>query len=209
MQSPRAELIAETAITLLAERGMRGLTHRAVDEAAGLPTGSTSNLARTRAALLALTLTRLSELEEQHFTVAGVPTPGASEDAEIAAVAGTVAADLATGLTEQAAGMVGRLLYEQIYSDRRRTIARYELALEATRRPELRVIYDQAGRPFREAATVLMELAGSSEPDRHGRQLVAFSEGLMFDAIAGAGDEPTLADLEAAAGDALRGFLRE
>ncbi|NUS01248.1 MAG: TetR/AcrR family transcriptional regulator, partial [Nonomuraea sp.] len=30
----RAETVADTAITLLAERGMRGLTHRAVDEAA-------------------------------------------------------------------------------------------------------------------------------------------------------------------------------
>ncbi|MEU1948240.1 TetR/AcrR family transcriptional regulator, partial [Streptomyces sp. NPDC020125] len=28
-------MIADTALGLLAERGMRGLTHRAVDEAAG------------------------------------------------------------------------------------------------------------------------------------------------------------------------------
>ncbi|HLL33473.1 MAG TPA: TetR/AcrR family transcriptional regulator, partial [Streptomyces sp.] len=48
----RADLVADTALALLAERGMRGLTHRAVDEAAGLPQGSTSNVARTRQALL-------------------------------------------------------------------------------------------------------------------------------------------------------------
>jgi DNA-binding transcriptional regulator YbjK len=209
MQSPRAELIAEAAITLLAERGMRGLTHRAVDEAAGLPAGSTSNLARTRAALLELTLTRLTELEEQYFTLAGVPAPGAGRDDTIAEFASAVAADLVAGQAKLGAGMIGRLMYEQIYSGRRRTIARYELALEATRRPELRVIYDEAGRPFRESAVVLMELAGSPDPERHGRELVAFCEGLMFYAIAGAGAEPTLADLEAAAADALRGFLRE
>lgn len=207
MQSPRAELIAETAITLLAERGMRGLTHRAVDEAAGLPPGSTSNLARTRVALLELTLTRLTELEEQHFTVAGVPAPGAGRADMIAEFAETVAAGLRAGQTELAAGMLGRLMYEQIYDDRRRTIARYELALEATRRPELRVIYDEAGRPFRESAVVLMDLAGSPDPERHGRELVAFCEGLMFYAIAGAGIEPTLGDLVAAAADALRGSL--
>jgi DNA-binding transcriptional regulator YbjK len=193
MQSSRAELVAETAITLLAERGMRGLTHRAVDEAAGLPAGSTSNLARTRAALLELTLTRLSELEDQHFAMAG-------------ATAAT-AAELVAGRAEQVALMIGAVLHEQIYSDRRRMIARYELALEATRRPELRVIYDRAGRPFREAATGLMELAGSPSPARHGRQLVAFCEGVMFDAIAGAGDEPSLTDLEDAASDMLRAML--
>lgn len=33
----RADLVADTALALLAERGMRGLTHRAVDETAGLP----------------------------------------------------------------------------------------------------------------------------------------------------------------------------
>ncbi|MFC6576320.1 hypothetical protein ACFQBS_06085 [Planomonospora parontospora] len=82
MKSQRAELVAETAITLLAERGMRGLTHRAVDEAAGLPPGSTSNLARTRSALLELALARLTELEVELFSsfMAGAvgepPVPG-------------------------------------------------------------------------------------------------------------------------------------
>ncbi|MFC7648743.1 TetR/AcrR family transcriptional regulator [Streptosporangium lutulentum] len=77
MKPQRAELIAETAVTLLAERGMRGLTHRAVDEAAGLPPGSTSNLARTRSALLELTLARLTEVESDVlasvFDLAGQP----------------------------------------------------------------------------------------------------------------------------------------
>lgn len=192
MQSPRAELIAETAITLLAERGMRGLTHRAVDQAAGLPPGSTSNLARTRAALLELALNRLSELEEQHFAAAGADSPSQFVTMPPA---------------EALPAIVGRLLYEQIYVDRRRTLARYELALEATRRPELRTLYDRAGRPFRDAAIMLMRLAGSPDPVRHGGQLVACCEGLMFYAIAGAGDEPPLSALEAAATEIFRGFL--
>jgi len=62
MSTPRAALIADTAIALIAERGLRGLTHRAVDEAAGLPSGSTSNLARTRAALLETALARIADL---------------------------------------------------------------------------------------------------------------------------------------------------
>ena len=56
--SRRAE-IADTAITTLARDGMRGLTHRAVDRAAGLPEGSASYYFRTRQALLKATVERL------------------------------------------------------------------------------------------------------------------------------------------------------
>jgi hypothetical protein len=46
----RRALIADTAISTLARDGMRGLTHRAVDRAAGLPEGSASYHFRTRQA---------------------------------------------------------------------------------------------------------------------------------------------------------------
>lgn len=51
----RRLLVAQAAVRVIADRGMRGLTHRAVDTEAGLPLGSSSVLARTRAALLILT----------------------------------------------------------------------------------------------------------------------------------------------------------
>jgi DNA-binding transcriptional regulator YbjK len=181
----RSETVADTAITLLAERGMRGLTHRAVDEAAGLPPGSTSNLARTRAALLELTLSRLTELEMRALASAYQ-----SEALELS--------DLST--------VVAEALHIQL-QDRRRTLARYELALEATRRPELREIYDAAGRRFRDPAVALLAALGSRDPVRHARQLVAFGEGLMFDAIAGAGATPTLNELIEAMRDLLAGML--
>ncbi|MGW0478925.1 TetR/AcrR family transcriptional regulator [Nonomuraea sp. NPDC003214] len=181
----RSEAVAEAAITLLAERGMRGLTHRAVDEAAGLPPGSTSNLARTRAALLELTLSRLTELETEVFADGLVGRP-------------PTAAELPD--------LLARVLHIQL-RDRRRTLARYELALEATRRPELRRIYDRAGRRFRDPAVALLAAAGSADPVRHGQRLVAFGEGIMFDAIAGAGTEPSLDDLREAVAELLAGML--
>ncbi|MGE7467046.1 TetR/AcrR family transcriptional regulator [Brevundimonas sp. NPDC003935] len=182
----RSEIVADTAITLLAERGMRGLTHRAVDEAAGLPPGSTSNLARTRAALLELTLSRLTELEMRALALAYT-----SDSFELSDLPGVMA----------------EALHIQLM-DRRRTLARYELALEATRRPELRKIYDEAGRGFRDPAVALLTAVGSRDPVRHARQLVAFGEGLMFDAIAGAGATPTLDELIEAMRDLLAGMLR-
>jgi DNA-binding transcriptional regulator YbjK len=191
MPSPRAELVADTALALLAAAGMRGLTHRAVDRAAGLPAGSTSNLARTRAALLELALRRLTEVERRRF----------------AGTAGLVAADLRgpgrATLTDALAAMVDAQLREH----RASVLARYELALEATRRPALRAIYDELGRGFRAAAADLMRRAGSPDPGRHGPRLVAFVEGLLFDAVAGAGPEPGAADLREAVAEYLDGVL--
>ncbi|MFD8555813.1 TetR/AcrR family transcriptional regulator [Streptosporangium canum] len=207
MKSPRAEVVAEAAVTLLAARGMRGLTHRAVDEEAGLPPGSASNLARTRLALLELALERLTELEIAVFE------PLAGAGGRVATGAGLAEQVVpGVGLTEQVAlgalaEMTARMLWAQLTVDRRRTVARYELALEATRRPELRKIYDEAGARFRALAVELLAAAGSADPVRHGRQLVAFGEGVMFDAIAGAGTEPTPDDLRRGVEELLRGML--
>ena len=49
----RASTVDE-AVDLLGEQGVRAVTHRAVDAAAGLPVGATSNLFRTREALFSI-----------------------------------------------------------------------------------------------------------------------------------------------------------
>ncbi|WP_035702460.1 TetR/AcrR family transcriptional regulator [Glycomyces tenuis] len=183
--SPRARHVADAALDLLAERGMRGLTHRAVDEIAGLPLGSTSNVARSRVALLELALTRLEAIETERFTSAG-PFP---EDPD------ALAALLAAALTD----LIGR--------HRSLSLARYEMALEANRQPALRRRYDQLGRRPRELATAAMAAAGSPDPPRHGRTLLAFVEGLTFDALAGAGDAPSAEELHSALRGLLRGML--
>src|SRR5690348_5666405 len=95
MTSPRAELAADTALALLAAAGMRGLTHRAVDKAAGLPAGSTSNLARTRAALLELALRRLTELERRRFAGSAAPL-----DADLRGPGRDLLADALAGLVD-------------------------------------------------------------------------------------------------------------
>jgi DNA-binding transcriptional regulator YbjK len=162
----RARQVGDAAIAVLAGRGARGLTHRAVDQAAGLPPGTTSNHARTRAALLTLALTRIAELDAAD-NVPGLPgLPGPS---------------LADGLA--------RILHRMITDEeaRRRILARFELALEATRRPELRAAYDGMGRDFRTQAARLLAAAGSADPDRDAWALIAWMEGTAFYALAGAG----------------------
>jgi len=59
----RRTQLADAAIALVAESGMRGLTHRAVDARAGLPPGTTSAYLRTRQALIEAVVARIAELD--------------------------------------------------------------------------------------------------------------------------------------------------
>ena len=164
--SARARQIGDAAIAVLADRGARGLTHRAVDHAAGLPPGTTSNYARTRAALLTLTLTRIAELD------------AADSPPRLSGLSGPSLADALTR-------MLHRMIIDQ--ETRRRVLARFELAFEATRRPELRAAYDDMGRAFRTEAARLLAAAGSADPEQDAWALIAWLEGAAFYALAGAG----------------------
>ncbi|MEU0936646.1 TetR/AcrR family transcriptional regulator [Embleya sp. NPDC005971] len=190
----RLVLIGDTAIRLLVERGMRGLTHRAVDESAGLPPGSTSYYARTRAALLEVALARMTVLEAGEFA------PILADGEVHLALPGDVAG---------VADLVATIVSAAIRSGRDQKIARYELALEATRRSELRTMYDEAGTAFRGAAVGMLAALGSTTPERHGRFVVAWCEGVMFDAIAGAGwaTPPSRADIRVGVVELLSGML--
>ncbi|MFF3462830.1 TetR/AcrR family transcriptional regulator [Streptomyces sp. NPDC001984] len=185
----RADLVADTAITLLAERGMRGLTHRAVDEAAGLPLGSTSNVARTRQALLELVVRRHAEREARVLAPAEMPDPRGGLDSLVDALS------LAT--------------HRSVTRDRELLVSRYELALEATRRPELRSFYDAAGAVFRNQLEAMVTALGSTEPARHVLSLVAWADGLMFSCAAGSfhAEVPSLDEVRAGLRELLTGML--
>jgi DNA-binding transcriptional regulator YbjK len=178
--SRRAEL-ADAAISTLARDGMRGLTHRAVDRAAGLPEGSASYYFRTRQALLQATVERLADLD----------TTDMLDSTVLAALPGP---DLDT-FGDAAAGIVERWLT----TGRERQLARYELALEATRRPELRQALIASGAAIRAMVASQFAAAGVRQPDQRAADFVAFLDGLLFDQIAGAGARKlTSADLRGA-----------
>ncbi|WAC57188.1 TetR/AcrR family transcriptional regulator [Gordonia sp. SL306] len=63
----RRKRFGEAALTVISTGGLRALTHRSVDEAAGLPPGSVNYYAPTRAKLEALALT---EAYEQMYAIA-------------------------------------------------------------------------------------------------------------------------------------------
>ena len=114
----RRTLLADAGLRVLADAGARGLTHRAVDAEAGVPTGTTSNYFPSRAALLA-------GLAERIFDRIA-PDPA-------------VLADL--GRREPSLALMTDYLRDIVTRTTREpglTRALFELRLEAARRPELR-----------------------------------------------------------------------
>ncbi|WP_024874070.1 TetR/AcrR family transcriptional regulator [Saccharomonospora piscinae] len=181
--SARVARLGDAAIEVVARDGLRGLTHRAVDSEAGLPAGSTSYYARTRGALVELTFGRIVELDVEHTEL---DVDHSAPDVD----------EIALALAD--------LLHHSITAGRSRTLARYELALEADRRPGLRAVYDRGGARLRDRAAEVVVSLGSDAPRRHAAMLVAWFDGMLFDAVAGAGPVLTQAELVECARDMLR-----
>jgi DNA-binding transcriptional regulator YbjK len=183
----RRALIADAAISTLARDGMRGLTHRAVDRAAGLPEGSASYYFRTRQALLQATVERLAELTSTDML------------GSAAMLDSTAVPTLPGHHLDTLAGVTAALVESWLTTGRERQLARYELALEATRRPELRQTLVTTGAAIRAVVADLFATAGVREPHQRAADFAAFIDSLLFDQIAGAGSrELTTADLRAA-----------
>jgi DNA-binding transcriptional regulator YbjK len=156
----RRNVIADAAISTIAREGMRGFTHRAVDRTAALPEGSTSYYFRTREALMFAALARMAELDM-------------ADVGDTPELAGTV--DMETMATLTAA-----VLLRWLTEARERTLARFELALESTRRPELRARMRTHGASFRYLTEKVFATMGASEPARRAQTFVAHLDGLML-----------------------------
>lgn len=163
MSEERRTVLADAAIEVLAAAGMRGLTHRAVDRAAGLPPGTTSAYFRTRAALLTALVRRLVARDQAELQAAGERTPLPRTPAE-----------LADGL---AALTAARLTGE----GRRRSLARYACALESVRDPELREILVPRENAGREVARVFLAAHGAPDIEARTQTLLACVDGLVFE----------------------------
>ncbi len=200
----RRALIADAAISTLARDGMRGLTHRAVDRTAGLPEGSASYYFRTRQALLQATVERLAELTTTDMlaSAALVNSPATASPATDSA-----AVPPPPGQELSAFGALTAALVESwLTAGRERQLARYELSLEATRRPELRQTLVTTGAAIRAVIAGRFAAAGVPEPAQRAADFAAFIDGLLFDQIAGAGNrELTTRDVRAAIGTFLAG----
>ncbi|MEQ4305701.1 TetR family transcriptional regulator [Plantactinospora sp. B6F1] len=178
----RFAVITDAAIELVAELGMRGLTHRAVDGRAGLPLGSTSAYFRTRKALIEAVVRRLADLDRADLEATDLPVEAATGPAVPPGGSGPLGPRELDQLANRIAGLLDRWLT----AGRIRTLARYACLLEATHHPELREILSY-GIASRTQARALLGQAGAADPERSGKHLVACLDGLLFDRLVGAG----------------------
>ncbi|GGK97181.1 TetR family transcriptional regulator [Sphaerisporangium melleum] len=117
----RRRALADAAIDLLAACGVHGLTHRAVEKAAGLPPGTASNYFRSREALLVAAAERIVELHH----------------ADMDRAAGRHQAAITTDFTAQVVDLLTESLLGAATVLRNRYLAIFELQMEAVRRPVL------------------------------------------------------------------------
>ncbi len=152
--------ILDTAIGILADEGVGGLTHRHVDDVAELPSGTTSNYFRTRQALLEATAARTVDLHWQRVETLQYAVGSLTRDGVKA--------------------LMTRMLAEPDEQMRRYTLARFELFMEGTRRPELQPFLKDLQAAAVKSATLIFEAAGLDPTPDQMEELSRLLNGYMF-----------------------------
>jgi DNA-binding transcriptional regulator YbjK len=163
--SPRRQQLLDAAQHVIADDGLKGLTHRAVDRRAGLPEGSCSAYWRTRNAL---------------------------QEALTEYVAGTLLADVdvlteqirACGPEDEQASVAATLeLFLRWLDQRDLLVARLELTMAGTRDPDLaRLLADHRARLTR-IVEEIMTAAGKEHGEERAEALVASYDGVLMAAL--------------------------
>jgi len=160
----RREALLDAAISVLGERGFHALTHRAVDAAAGLPAGSTSNHFRTRDALLNGVVERFAARERANFEDIALP------------MCPTTPEELARTLTVLAQAVTG--------PQRTLTLARYAILVESGIQPALRGQLLATGARVNAYFMNWLRTAGSTDPERDGPLIMNHFTGLVLHELA-------------------------
>src|SRR5579863_6167310 len=128
----RRHALTDAVIEVLGTAGIHKLSHRAVDERAGLPAGTAANYFPRRDDLLAAAAERVAELHVAEMTAA-------DRDAADGSAAGRPASAPASAAPgpDMLAALIGASLHDAATRNRTRYLAAYELALESTRQPAL------------------------------------------------------------------------
>ncbi|MFE3546939.1 TetR/AcrR family transcriptional regulator [Nocardia sp. NPDC059177] len=174
MSTDRRNQLVTGAIDLIATRGIRALTHRALDTALELPPGSTSYYFRTRHALIAAVADGITARSRADFaTLHDITQSGESAGQR------TVRPDPAE-IAHGIAGWLARPLTHR----RNELIARHALLIEVLGDTELHARL--AGSLFSlDRATELFDTLGATDPAATAGDFLALLEGLVFDRFAG------------------------
>lgn len=160
----RREALLDAAITVVAEQGMRGLTHRAVETQAGLPHGSTTYYFGTRHDLVVALMQHMAETGRRavepiarQLTLAMADR---SREFDVDAVADGLIAWI-----DVAASM---------------ELARYELQVTSARDPEMKQLMNDTCDIFRQLCEPVVIACGSKNPERDSTVMQAAVDGFLF-----------------------------
>ncbi|HEX3297664.1 MAG TPA: hypothetical protein VHR85_12680 [Nocardioides sp.] len=163
-RSERMELMLGAALHVIAERGLRGLTHRAVDRAAGLPEGSCSAYLRTREALVLA----VTEYVAEH--VAGHVRELAEE------LAGRPLDD------DRAVETVTRAILRWV-DEREVLVARLELTIQASRDPALAKTLGTLRKDLVDVVGSVLTARGKPHGAAAAETLVSSFDGVLIGAL--------------------------
>lgn len=172
----------EAAIELLGTQGLKALTHRRIDQKAGLPPGSTSNYFRTREALRGGVADAIVETE----------------------MAGAGAAFAPTSAGEFLDALVGLVDHVTTGDQRTVTAARLVLFMEGSHDPALREALWRGRARFAAALEPVLRGLGARDPEVAAGAIMACSEGVILHRIARNDDTDARPILELVVGAALR-----
>lgn len=198
--SERRRRLAEAAIALVADRGMRALTHRAVDDAAGLPPGTASYHFSGRRDLVRAMLEEIAAVSRRRLEL-GPPRPAAPTSSP-----STRAEQLA--VVDQIVAVCADFIQGQLTAYRSHTLARYACEVEVAAHPELVQILHAADEFHLLAADACRALA-VADPEAAGHHLLAFVDGIVHDRLLGVGSlsPGSPAEHSQAAAAAIRAYL--
>lgn len=165
--------LLDAAIPLVARGGLKALSHRAVENAAGVARGSATYHLGSRHEIVEGIMERLGALdleslrEQQH----------------------RVAMNLLAGATIDTV-QVARSSFELLFGDRDRVLARYWLTLEAARDETLQPIVRRWREAFTGVPEALLSRLGAPDPASDAQDLVDLVDGMVFELLCtGRGDQ--------------------
>lgn len=163
----RREALLEAAIRVVAQQGMRGLTHRAVEVEAGVPHGSTTYYFGTRHDLLVALMVYIRERGQRAME--------------------PIARGLALTLADRSKPVdldaIASALIAWLDADAEIELARYELQVTAARDPEMKQLMTENCDVFRQMCEPIVIACGSKDPKRDSHVVQAAVDGWMFDRL--------------------------
>ena len=178
---PRRDAILAAAVELLATAGVEGLTHRAVDAAAGLPQGSTTYYFAKKSALLLGAAAHLEALLAKECDALQVGFAQRAAERGIGSAVDYVAEELAAYAEES------RNLF----------LARIELTLAATRRADLAGVDARLSAASRRPIEFFLRLISDGRRDVPIETCAGLIDGITLMRATGQGPKPTTAQVAA------------